>query len=112
MNKYKNKRIVVIRQRGQPDKGQLPDGRTVHKIEKVFAPEWGGFIPCAPYSDHFIYEAPRDLIGSKWRCSCGAVAVIVGATGYIQDASPQGKLVVCLEHAQTGIHFTGGSKWQ
>ena len=111
MTDYKDKSITIIRHRGQPDKGQLPDKRWVTKLDKIWSPEWGGFIPCAPYSDHFIYEAPKDLIGSKWRCSCGSMAVIVGNSGYIHDASPQGKMVVCHHHATYGIHATGGSKW-
>jgi len=39
------------------------------------------------------------------------MAVIVGNSGYIHDASPQGKMVVCHHHATYGIHATGGSKW-
>jgi len=104
MKEYKDKNIKVIRQRGAPDKGQLPDGRWVHKLSQVFDDNWGGLIPCANYDDHFIYEAPADIVGSRWRCSCGSFAIIVDPTGYLLDASPQGKLAVCWHHATYGVH--------
>lgn len=105
-------RFSIIRHRGQPTEARLPDGRTVHRAPKLFFVEYGGFIPCAPYDDHFIYEMPRDIINvPSIVCTCGFPAAIVSYSGYIRDASPQGKLVVCLHHANYGIHATGGSKW-
>jgi len=112
MSDYKNKNITIIRQRGAPNKGQLPDGRWVHKLDKIYDDNWGGLISCADYDDHFIYEAPTDLVGSRWRCSCGSFAIIVDPSGYLLHASPQGKLVVCWHHATYGVHATGGSRWK
>jgi hypothetical protein len=111
MSEYLNKKVVIIRQRGMPNSGKLPDGRDVHRLERVFLSEYNGFIPCAQYSDHFIYEMPRDVLGSVYMCSCGAPAIIVGLSGYVHDASSQGKLMVCLGHSSSGQHYTGGSRW-
>ena len=101
----------IIRHRGQVDKGQLPDKRWVHRAEKVFIPEWGRFINTAPYSEHFLYEMPEGEIGNTVRCSCGSIAVIAGYSSYKDDASQQGLLYVCNNHANMGVHLDGGSRW-
>lgn len=109
------KQFNIIRQRGQPNKLQLPDGTWVYKEDKFLIPEYGGFVPCAQYSDHFLYQIPSHLAskypGSIYRCSCGSFAVISGVSGYVLDASPQGKLFLCHVSATTGLHATGGTKW-
>lgn len=105
----------ITRHAGKWTEAFLPDGTKVDKLEKIFSIEHGGFIPCAPYDDHFIYEIPSKLAamypGSVYRCTCGGAAVIVGNSGYLLDASPQGKMMVCLIHATLGIHATGGQRW-
>lgn len=101
----------IIRHRGQPRKGQLPDGTWIYAEDKMFIEEYRGFVPTAPYSDHFIYRMPKNSLGSAYMCSCGSPAIIVGISGYVHDASPQGKLMVCMAHSTNGIHLTGGSRW-
>jgi len=100
----------IIRHYGKPKEGYLPDGTKVYAQDKIYFIEVSRFVPCAPYSNHFLYEVPNRIIGAKWRCSCGSAAVCAGYSGYKDVASQQGLLFVCLEHAQTGLHL-GDSKW-
>jgi len=100
----------IIRKAGVPNKGQLPNGVWVYGQDKFYIDTYNAMIPVAPYSDHFIYELPSQYKGSKYRCSCGSPAVVVSYTGYVGDASPQGKLMVCMAHATDGKHI-GGSIW-
>ena len=111
MKNYKEKKITLIRHRGQLNKGQLPDKTWVERQEKIFVPEWGRFVPTAPYSEHFLYEVPPKYHGAAYRCSCGSFGVISGYSSYKDDASQQGLLIVCHAHATTGIHLSGGSRW-
>jgi hypothetical protein len=69
------------------------------------------FIPAAPYDDHFLYELPEQYLGSSVRCSCGSMAVIAGYSAYEDMASAQGLIYVCYQHANFGVHLTGGSTW-
>ena len=109
------KSFSIIRHRGQPNKLQLPDGTWVYKKERIFVPEYGRFVPVIQYSDHFIYEIPQKLAekypGSVYRCSCGAPAVLSGATGYSFGGSPEGYMFLCLHHSTYGIHISGGARW-
>lgn len=107
----KNINFGIIRHRGTPNKATLPDGTVVYGKEHIFVPEYG-LIKCAPYSDNFIYEMPSKFINApSYACSCGSPAVITGLSGYVLDASPQGKLFVCLQHATHGAHFNTPSRW-
>lgn len=106
-----NKGIVVIRHYGTPDKAQLPDGTWVERQDKLWIPEWGRFITCAPYDDHFLFQVPVKYKGSSIQCSCGSISVISGLSGYVLDASAQGLLALCWHHATYGYHATGGSRW-
>lgn len=105
----------IIRIRGTPNKAKLPDGTDIERREMLFVPELNGFVMCAPYSDHFIYEIPKKVAykypGSSYMCTCGSPAVYTGPSGYVLDASPQGKLFVCQFHATTGKHANGGVRW-
>jgi hypothetical protein len=100
----------IIRHRGTPREGILPDGFKVYAKDKFWMDEYNAFIPVAPYDEHFIYEVPERYVGSTLRCSCGSFSCVVGLSGYVLDASPQGKLIVCHYHATHGVHM-GGSKW-
>jgi len=101
----------IIRHRGKPTEGYLPDGTKVYAQDKIYFIEVSRFVPVAPYDEHFIYEV-TDVTnkGARWRCTCGSSAVCAGYSGYKDAASQQGLLFVCLQHANTGLHF-GGSKW-
>jgi hypothetical protein len=108
----------IIRFRGAPNKIQLPDGTFVYRLESIYVPPipdtvlpWG-MIKCAPYDDNFIFEVPKSYIHSPtYACTCGSSAVITGFSGYQQDASPQGMLFVCLQHATYGFHFNTPTRW-
>jgi len=110
MTKTEKKTFNIIRHRGKQNKAQLPDGTWVERLEKVLIPEYGGFLPVADYSEHFIYEQHR-YKGAIYRCTCGSPAVITGVSGYVHDASPQGKMMLCLYHATNGVHQSGGTRW-
>jgi hypothetical protein len=100
----------IIRHRGQPKEGWLPDRTKVYALDKIFFEEVKKFVVVAPYSDHFIYEVPAKYKGPRWRCSCGSFAVCSGYSAYEQDASASGLMFLCYAHSTTGVHL-GGSKW-
>jgi hypothetical protein len=98
------------------------DGHRVTRQEQIYVPEWGTFVKCSPYDDHFIYEDPEShkKLG-RWAhmCTCGSPAIIVGFKAYEQDASKySGGLFVCKHYTDTsitngyGTHQTGGRKWE
>jgi len=97
-------RFGIIRHHNSPNKATLPNGQVVYRKEFINVPEFGGLIKCAPYEEHFIFETPKELKVSSFMCSCGSAAIIVGLSGYVLDASPQGKLLVCLMHSNYGHH--------
>ena len=98
----------IIHHAGTPFEAQLPNGRIVHREEKLFIMEMKKFIMCAPYDNHFIYETKIPHLAS-FMCTCGAPAVIIGSNQYKQDASPTetGELFVCFFHAASGKHADG-----
>jgi len=108
---YKGKLVPVIRYRGTPNKGQLPDGTWVYKQDRFYIREWNRHVRAAPYDNHFLYEMPSRYKGPAFRCSCGSFAVIAGYSSYATAASEQGLLVVCYWHATFGTHVTGESRW-
>jgi len=105
----------IIRHRGTPNKGQLPNGIWVYAQDKFWIPDMNGFINCARYDDHFLYQIPvearPEFPGPIFRCSCGSQAIYVGQSGYVWGASPQGLMFVCQFHADNGVHATGGNRW-
>lgn len=105
------KTFNIIRYRGQPNRAKVLE-KWIERKEQLFVIEYGAFIPCASYDDHFLFENPYPQEHTPvYQCTCGSIAVVVGLSGYVGDASPQGKMFVCLVHAQTGLHATGGSRW-
>jgi len=102
----------IIKHYNSPNEAVTLDGITVQREEKLFIPEYGRFVMCAPYDNHFIYE---DKSGkpNRWlyMCTCGYGAGIVGSKDYEKDASPTdtGELFVCLAHAQNGVHADGST---
>lgn len=118
MGEYQSKNIVILKHRGKPGEGQLPDGTKVYKTDKFWIPEYERFISCIDYGDtegHFIYEIPATLAkrfpGPVYRCTCGSSAVISGWESYKYGGSPEGLMFVCYVHTLTGSHATGGDRW-
>ena len=102
----------IIRHRGQPNTATTWFGLEIHRQEKMWSPQHERFVPCANYDDHFLFEVPAKYKNMPaFQCTCGSVAVVVGMSGYILDASAQGLMWVCLVHANSGLHATGGTKW-
>lgn len=103
----------IIRVRGMPNKGHLPDGFEVVRQEKFWfeVNGRGRWIKAASYDDHFLYKVPPRYLGPEVRCSCGSMAVIAGYSSYTDMASQQGLLYVCWYHSNYGVHLTGGSRW-
>lgn len=103
----------IIRHYNSPNMGEYR-GMIVRRQEKIFVPEYGGFIMCVPDSEHFIFEVPVHMKDSAFRCTCGSVAVITGYGAYAPSGSPSstgGLMLVCLNHTTFGQHATGGSRW-
>lgn len=105
----------IIKHAGDPVEGTLPDGRKVHKLKEITEMEtsFDGkrkrvTYLCADYGNHFIYKVPRDVIGPKYCCTCGSMAVLTGSRAYEKQASAQGRLWVCKQHTDTGRHVGGG----
>lgn len=95
----------VIRYRGDPKRATTLDGHNVYRADQIFCEEVGGFVPCASYSEHFIYKNPSKRPGtSKYMCTCGSMAVIAGVSAYQGMASPQGLMLVCYLHSTFGHH--------
>ena len=90
----------IIKHRGRVNKARLPESATiVQRQERIFVEEWGQFVPCAPYDEHFIYENPDKTPGkSSFMCTCGAAAIVVSPFKVY--------LFVCLNHATYGFHTT------
>ena len=81
---------------GQVKRATLENGTIVNRPEAIFVAEYGAFVKCASYDDHFIFENPDKSEGSSaYLCTCGNVAVIAppGPTG----------LFVCLFDLNTGL---------
>ena len=103
--------MKIIHHYGQVTEATLPNGKKIHKFEKLSVIEAGKkprMVQCAPYDNHFIYETEEKNM-SHYMCTCGSPAVIVGYGAYTDDASPTptGELLVCYFHAQTGKHSSG-----
>jgi len=89
----------IIHHRGIPKRAETLRGQGITRQEKIYVPEYGRQVPCAPYDDHFVYADPT--VGqSAYMCTCGSAAVI---------AAPErgaGQMFVCLHHATYGKHQT------
>ena len=88
----------IIKHAGDPKKATLPNGTVVRREEELFVPEWGVFVPCAPYDNHFVYHNPTPG-QSAYMCTCGSVAVITPPDG-------RNGMFVCLFDATYGNHQT------
>lgn len=104
--------FAVIRNRGTVNNAVTMDGANVRREERIILESYRDAfpegIPCASYDNHFVYLDPSKKIG-RWRimCTCGSPAVITGYDAYKNSASPQGALIICMSHAQTGRHNDG-----
>lgn len=96
----------IIQHHNTPHEATLKGGRKVYRQEKIYIEEENKWYPVAPYDNHFIYETKR-MNFPAFLCTCGAIAVITDFRGYEKDASPQGKMFVCLNHATFGKHADG-----
>lgn len=105
--------FAIIKHRNSLYEATTADGYRVRREEKLFMKEFGRFVACASYDNHFVYLDPAfDIVIGRWMagCSCGSLAVIAGANVYKKDASPSsegtipGELLVCYMHASTGKH--------
>jgi hypothetical protein len=101
----------LIRARNTPNKVTLADGTIIERDKdgKIFIPEYGGFVVCCPYDNHFLFEVPKTIIAPSFLCSCGAPGVIVGSKEYSHLGSPQGMMLVCHHHLSFGKHADGSS---
>lgn len=102
MTKEKPNPFTIIRYRGEPQKAEF-EGVPIAREDKLFVPEWGGLVSCAPYDDHFVFEVPpgRKRAGmSDYLCTCGSAAVVA------KPETQTGRLFVCLFHATYGYHST------
>lgn len=90
---------VVIKHYGEPQEARTLKGKQVTRQDSLFVIEWGAFVPCAPYDDHFIY-ASREVGESAYMCTCGSPAVVA------HPHDPKRRMFVCLAHAQSGKHMT------
>ena len=98
----KAKPVNIIHHRGELNKVTF-EGKTCERAQSIFMRDYG-LVKCTPYDNHFILYDPSH-IGWTTFCTCGAPAVITGYDVYKKDASPQGLLLLCLQHAQTGEHM-------
>jgi hypothetical protein len=86
----------IIHHVGEVKKVILENGTVVNRPDSIFVEDWGVFIPCASYDNHFVYENPDKREGTPaYLCTCGNVAVIT-------PPSPLG-MFVCLFDLNTGL---------
>lgn len=92
-----DKNFNIIRHRGDAKKAETLKGQAIQRQESLYVPEWGAFVNCAPYSEHFLF-ADSASGQSAYSCTCGSAAVVV----------PPDKrgMFVCLFHATYGFHQT------
>ena len=109
-NKFVPPQFRIIRHYGDLNKGISPLGFEVYRREKFYVPEYDREIPCAPYDNRFVYEIPKRYKGTPaFMCGCGSMAVIAGMSGYENDASPSGLMLVCYHHSNFGRHADGST---
>lgn len=117
MNKdFSGFRFSVIRKWNSPNEATTADGLKVERQDKLWFPNEGRFVACAPDDQHFCYIDPSEKIG-RWSpmCTCGSPAGVFGYNAYARYASPTtkhestmpGELVVCLSYVNTGKHADG-----
>ena len=102
-------RFNIIRTRN-PKHVVLANGMTIRKQEdqKFWIPEYQGFVPAAPYGNHFIFEIPKEIKNvSTYMCSCGSPAIAVGSTAYAHLGSAEGLMLVCMMHTDYNRHSDG-----
>ena len=112
LSKLSSAKFSVVKRRGDLNSVILDDGTTVMRQSHMFIPEYGGLVACAPYDNHFIFAndvSKKNYI--SFQCSCGGMAVVVGAKAYAGDMSPtkSGLLLVCYVHQNTGKHMDGST---
>ena len=99
----------IVKFINSPTKVTLQNNKTVYKQDKVFVPEYEGFVRCAPYDNHFTFEVPKDIQGPAYLCSCGSAAIFVGSKAYGHLGSHEGMMLVCKRHLDTNKHADGSS---
>ena len=101
----------IIRSHGTPNKVTLVDGTEIFndKSNKIWIPEYGTFILCVEYGNHFIFEVPIRIKGPAWLCSCGSPAVTVGMKAYAHLSSDKEAMIVCQQHTTHNRHADGSA---
>lgn len=103
----------IVRVVGTPNHVELTlkSGRVIRvnrdPSNQLFIPEYGAFVPAAPDDLHFIFETPKEIVGSSYMCSCGSPAVIVGSNAYNMFGSPEGMMFVCQHYLDFARHSDG-----
>lgn len=91
-------------------KDEHGNSKTVRRVEKIWIEDYSGFVPCAPYDNHFIFENPDKRKGTySFLCTCGSNAIVVGSNVYAGNASPAGLMFVCQAHSTHGKHLDKSS---
>jgi hypothetical protein len=103
--------VQIIKSYNTLKKVTLFDGTEIFNDgrNKMWIPEYGTEVACAPYGNHFIFEVPERIKGVSHLCSCGAPAVIVGAKAYAHLSSMKNAMMVCQVHTQTNKHADGSA---
>jgi hypothetical protein len=101
--------MEIIRSYNTLKKVTLFDGTEIFNDgrNKMWIPEYGTEIACAPYGNHFIFVVPERIKGVGIMCSCGAPAIIVGAKAYAHLDSGKEALIVCQHHTTFNKHADG-----
>lgn len=102
--------FTIVKHMGDPNTAVTLDGYKVQRYDKLFIKDFGAFVKCAPYDNHFIYREPTGKLGRwSYMCTCGGPAVYVGADAYGHLGSPEGMMFVCYIHTLTNKHGDGSS---
>ena len=106
----------IIRKAGDPNKVTLvtKDGKpyTIYKPSEkgIFIEDYGQFVKCHNYGNHFIFEVPKSIYPSpSHMCSCVSIAILTGGNAYAHLGTPSGMMFSCKHHLDTNKHADGSS---
>jgi len=114
-------RFSIIHHYLSPNSAITLDGFRVERQTTLWYDEYddegrpynGRFIATAPDDTHFVYTDPnwKNVVGrSRYVCTCGSIAVIVGSNVYAGFGSPstegtiRGEMICCKHFADYGYH--------
>lgn len=100
--------MQIIKVAGKPRVAEIR-GRKFEYKELIWMQSERGWFRQLDYDNHFIYRQ-NVMYGSALLCTCGGVAALFGYEAYSQYSSTNyGRILCCVQHANTGRHADGST---